>query len=630
MDTGGTLRERVYAAARDGMAISMFAILCSKNMDEIKDALEHVTEEDGQRVTPLIIAAKNGHDKVIKTILSHFQVDLEQAGTVKFDGYVIESATALWCAAGAGKFDVVQTLIEAGTDVNHPTLTNSTPLRAACFDGRLDIVKYLVEHQANIHVANKYNNTCLMIASYKGHKDVVTYLLEQKADPDCRAHCGATALHFAAEMGHLEIVKELLRFKAVQVKNDHGMTPLMVSAESCQNAVVEFLVSHEDCSKLERIEALELLGASYANDKDSYDLRKAYSYMWHAMTERHSDPENIIFKFVMPPIEAYENHKECQTMKQLQEIQYDHNELHMEALVLRERILGSDNPDIPHPVIFRGAVFADSARFDRCIALWMHAMRLRKKNNRTISKDLLRFAQVFSQMIHVGVNLDFPSVQVVLEYAISELKHNYDMFNTATEDEKAAVRDLIDCNIHTTLYLLVIVTKVSLTKEQDFQLCSLVYSFNQLDVSLKNGYRPLHMVADHGTLVDDFHVNDVVKFPNAGLLRLLLKCGSQVDAVDNQGNTALHVIVRYNRPISHFITLHSIITSLLEYGAHIDRVNGRGLTAEDYSTTGVAEIILKTQRSLSLKCLAAKAIKEKKIPYKGNVPATLLDFIDMH
>ena len=40
---------------------------------------------------------------------------------------------------------LVESLVNAGADVNHVTKTNSTPLRAACFEGRLDIVKYLCE-----------------------------------------------------------------------------------------------------------------------------------------------------------------------------------------------------------------------------------------------------------------------------------------------------------------------------------------------------------------------------------------------------------------------------------------------------------------------------------------------------
>lgn len=57
-------------------------------------------EEDGQRCSPLIVAARHGHDTVVKMLLSKFKPDMEQEGTVKFDGYVIEGASALWCAAG--------------------------------------------------------------------------------------------------------------------------------------------------------------------------------------------------------------------------------------------------------------------------------------------------------------------------------------------------------------------------------------------------------------------------------------------------------------------------------------------------------------------------------------------------
>lgn len=65
--------------------------------------LQSVVEDEGQHCTPLIIAARYGHEKVVKMLLSKFSPNLEQEGTVKFDGYVIEGASALWCAAGAGK-----------------------------------------------------------------------------------------------------------------------------------------------------------------------------------------------------------------------------------------------------------------------------------------------------------------------------------------------------------------------------------------------------------------------------------------------------------------------------------------------------------------------------------------------
>lgn len=100
------------------------------------------------------------------------------------------------------------------------------------------------------------------------------------------------------------------------------------------------------------------------------------------------------------------------------------NAVHMEALTIRERILGRQNPEVPHPVIFRGAVFADNARFDRCIELWLYAIYLRQLNNISVVKDLLRFAQVFSQMLYVGVELTHRHVVMVLKSAILELQRN--------------------------------------------------------------------------------------------------------------------------------------------------------------------------------------------------------------
>lgn len=57
-------------------------------------------------------------------------------------------------------------------------------------------------------------------------------------------------------------------------------------------------------------------------------------------------------------------------------------------------ILGQHNPEVPYHIVFRGAVFADYARFDRCIDLWLHALNLKQLNDVSVVKDLLRFAQV--------------------------------------------------------------------------------------------------------------------------------------------------------------------------------------------------------------------------------------------
>lgn len=95
----------------------------------------------------------------------------------------------------------------------------------------------------------------------------------------------------------------------------------------------------------------------------------------------------------------------------------------MESLTIRERILGKRNPEVAHPIIFRGAVFADHLYFERCLQLWLHALQLRRTNGVSVVQDLLRFAQVFSQMLHIGDKLKYEYVVSVLAAAIDELEN---------------------------------------------------------------------------------------------------------------------------------------------------------------------------------------------------------------
>ena len=303
----------------------------------------------------------------------------------------------------------------------------------------------------------------------------------------------------------------------------------------------------------------------------------------------------------------------------------------MEALIVRERILGESNAEIPHPIIFRGAVFADTTRFDRCTALWMRALELRQRNGRSIGKDLLRFAQVFSQMLHIGVGITFDLPKKVFEHNTIELRNDLRKSEELFGEDKSALLEVIEVNIHTALYLLVILSKLKCSRDEEFEFCKLVYSFNRLRLVIaKTGYVPLHMVLDEQTLVDDFHVNDVVRFPSAAAANLLVKCGANVNSMDLKGNTPLHVIVRYTKPISDFLTLHGIIMLLIEAGAHMDMSNSAGGTPLEVSSTGVAEIILRTQGKISLKCISARAVKKHGLCYQTHVPKTLEEFVNIH
>lgn len=95
----------VYKAASEGRVLTLAALLLNRSESDIKYLLGYVSQHGGQRSTPLIIAARNGHAKVVRLLLEHYRVQTQQTGTVRFDGYVrpTESGGTAGTARGTGR-----------------------------------------------------------------------------------------------------------------------------------------------------------------------------------------------------------------------------------------------------------------------------------------------------------------------------------------------------------------------------------------------------------------------------------------------------------------------------------------------------------------------------------------------
>ena len=152
----------------------------------------------------------------------------------------------------------------------------------------------------------------------------------------------------------------------------------------------------------------------------------------------------------------------------------------------------------------------------------------------------------------------------------------------------------------------------------------------RLNPRYRNGSTLLHLSVNSSTPVDTFHTSDIVRFPCALAAKLLVEARADVEAMNNERNTPLHVIVAYKRVVHDFAGLHAIVSLLIESGAHVDVVNVDGNTPFECAATTVAQIILKTQQKMSLKCLAAQSVKRHKLTYQGHVPVQLEKFIELH
>ena len=579
---------KVYQAARDGSS-DLTDLLKRLKTEQRKTALETKTKDGGHFVTPLIIAAHNGHLNSVK-ILLEYGADIEARGTLKIEHDVIKGCTTLWAAAASGHLNVVKLLIERNADVDGRTSTDSTPLRVAAHDGHLDVVRCLVERGADVNARNQYKGTPIMAACDYGHSSIITYLINKGAFVDLQAKDGNTALHYAAQRGHLEVVSQLLSLGAPQLPNNQGLTPLLYACDYCSVEIVEYLINRPECTKEQRIDALELLGATIANDKYR-DIKKAFSYMKRGMEMRYEDPVHPSLKKKMEPVEAYQNRKESQTLEELALLEGDDHAIGMEGLIIRERILGPDNPAILYDISLWGAVLADSEEYELCFGLWKRAMEKAMNNDVSIIKYLENYTGVLGEMVQKRKLLGPNFIEDAFELLVVASEERTEKLQERHESEEQ------EKTLYYALYLLMIYTKV---KGQNANMTDFVQRFLRLNPCCSDGNTLLHLAAWHETPIKEDNVRGVCKLPCVETMKVILHAGGDVNAVNTDGNTPLHLAVKFKPAEPEEVEiLREMLLLLLDIGADPKLENKNGQTPLDSCETDEARMILSEKRGLS-------------------------------
>ncbi|KAF7236669.1 hypothetical protein EYD10_16617 [Varanus komodoensis] len=656
----------VYNAAREGKVRLLEKLLGSQSRELLEVLMAGPTSGEAAGGTPLLIASRYGHWQVVEYLVDRCHARVDASGSVDFDGETIEGAPPLWAASAAGHMSVVRSLMKRGACVNQTTRTNSTPLRAACFDGHLEIVRYLVgEKGADLEVANRHGHTCLMISCYKGHSEIARYLLERGANVNRRSVKGNTALHDCAESGSLDIMQLLLQSKARMEKDSYGMTPLLAASVTGHTNIVEFLIkaaleepaarddgkqeagktgSKQDrnqgavirkqgsaaaeltvpCTRQAAVEALELLGATFVDKK--HDLLGALKYWRRAMALRYKDGQYLSKGEPPKVVLAYDYTREVSTMEELNSLMTEPDEMRMQALLIRERILGPSHPDTSYYIRYRGAVYADAGNFARCIRLWKYALEMQQKNLEPLSpmtaSSFLSFAELFSYVLQdctkaiLATQLGFSDLMLVLCKGVREIER-------ALLQQKDPVADCAQFTKAMTilLHLIFLMQKVEGTTEQEHQKRQAIYCWLKCNPRGRNGFTPLHMAVDKDTTTVGRY--PLGKFPSLHVTSLLLECGADPDCRDYDNNTPLHVAASNNSP--------AIMTALIEAGAHVDTTNAFGQTAHELLDKKVVmKSTMQPFNYVTLQCLAARAVGKHKIPYKRILPNELVAFIELH
>lgn len=138
----------------------------------------------------------------------------------------------------------IDALVKQKADVNGAQVDGTTALHWAAQHEDVAAVRALLAAGADAKAKNRYGLTPLSLAATNGNGPIVELLIKAGADPNAAAPGGETPLMTAARTGKLDAVKALLRGGAnVNAKEEQrGQTAIMWAAAEGHAAVVETLI----------------------------------------------------------------------------------------------------------------------------------------------------------------------------------------------------------------------------------------------------------------------------------------------------------------------------------------------------------------------------------------------------
>jgi ankyrin repeat protein len=137
----------------------------------------------------------------------------------------------------------VRALLDQKANANVPQADGMTALHWATYHDDSDAVRLLLAAGADAKAANRYGVTPLSLACIVGNEAIVERLLAAGADPNAALPGGETALMTASRTGRMGPVKALLaRGADVNSKELKGQTALMWAAAEGHGEVVEALL----------------------------------------------------------------------------------------------------------------------------------------------------------------------------------------------------------------------------------------------------------------------------------------------------------------------------------------------------------------------------------------------------
>ena len=214
-----------------------------------------------------------------------------------------------------------------------------------------------------------------------------------------------------------------------------------------------------------------------------------------------------------------------------------------------------------------------------------------------------------------SANIPFAIISKVLEMTVAKIK------KVVVHSEAAAIDPEI---LWPFVHLVQLACHLMSTDDETSSLHQLVKAAVRTRCRMKGGRRStlLHLAVDPDVVNGEWFPEP----PSRVFVESLLAAGADVDSMDADGNTPLHIAtINWKKHQSQQDAWLEVINLLLEHDAHVDFANADGDRASDVLPSSVNVF-----NHGSLQCLAARTVRMHHLPYHGILPPLLADFVDKH
>jgi len=580
---------------------------------------------------PLILACHCNELDSVKHIVENWGVDVNQAAAYYFhpfkevlrDDLKIEKASPLFVAASMGHLGIVRYLVDHGADVSAKTSneTNAdydrlSPLYGAVLElvksspqdwdkeleNRSAIVRLLLESGADpsIDTVRPSDGRPMWKHSSCDIDAIISALIEQGMNVNHRYPNldEISLLNYCIEWESLAVVEFLVdRGADLHIQDSLGLTPIIRAAVCHQWDVVDFFLGRNEISRIDKIEALELVGAilvAVVFSDTEFDplLPKALDYWRRSLNLRLMDTDGYgpIIKNLPEHLKKPGRIVEWTTSEELEHVIQHPAEQEIQAFLIQSRILSAKSWAAVDPIYSDyqayevSGLLAEERRFVELLNMFWSMLETILSYDAREKLLWLQTLQVVGSLINIlchKIARDDPLLNENTIKKSLELILATDQFHL--DDREKIDDDSLSYYMDSFFDLIVMLAELPhLVNEESMEFLTELVQRDQrrnpVQRELRRNpvseeYSLLHMACGNHSYIEHLAIPTV---------DLLLRAGADPNAGYRDGNGVFHAMAIASKQYNIDASIQeSVARLLLDAGAHLHRVNNSRKTAAD-------------------------------------------------